>query len=128
MSTRAGHVASDFQPTPEAPEGYDSSGALVTATIDYLSAYYETSAHRELREIKAMVRKLAGAAPAPAPNAGTELLTAAEAATALRTSRRNLNRWIASGRLRAVKGGVGGSSRVLVPRAAVVEFLVALGG
>ena len=55
-----------------------------------------------------------------------ELLTAAEAAKALRTSRRNLNRWIASGRLQAVRGGAGGSSRVLVPKAAVAEFLAAL--
>lgn len=100
----------------------------MTATVDYLKAYYETSEQREIREIKAMVRKLAGAAAAPSPNAGTDLLTATEAATALRTSRRNLNRWIASGRLRAVKGGVGGSSRVLVPRAAIVEFLAVRGG
>jgi excisionase family DNA binding protein len=128
VSTRAGYVASDFEPTRDAPEGYDSSGALVTATVDYLKAYYETSEQREIREIKAMVRKLAGAAAAPSPNAGTDLLTATEAATALRTSRRNLNRWIASGRLRAVKGGVGGSSRVLVPRAAIVEFLAVRGG
>lgn len=51
------------------------------------------------------------------------LLTTDEAMRVLRTSRRNLYRWIAAGKLGAVRGGVGGSARVLVPRAAISEYL-----
>lgn len=130
-------MASDFTPTWAQPTGYDSSGAIVTATTDWLQAYAETPEQAELRALAAAVRDLA-ATRAPmsggasrqrerAAAAGLpELLTAAEAADVLRTSRRNLARWVSTGRLRAVKGGAGGSSRVLIPRAAVVEFLAAL--
>jgi excisionase family DNA binding protein len=44
------------------------------------------------------------------------LCTVAEAATALRSSTRTVRRLLATGRLRAAKLRLGGSSRVLVPR------------
>lgn len=40
-----------------------------------------------------------------------------EVATALRTSKRTVRRLIASGRLRVARLEIGGSSRVLIPRA-----------
>ena len=52
-----------------------------------------------------------------------ELLTTDEVVRVLRTSRRNLYRWISIGKLSAVKSGLGGSARILVPRAAIAAFL-----
>lgn len=51
------------------------------------------------------------------------LCTTDEAASILRCSRRCLYRWIAAGRLSAVKGGVAASARVLIPRTAIAAFL-----
>lgn len=52
------------------------------------------------------------------------LCTATESASALRTSTRTIKRMVASGRLRAAKLALGGSSRLLIPRAEL-ERLVA---
>jgi excisionase family DNA binding protein len=112
-----------FLPTWEQPIGVDASGAIAEGTADWLLAEYgdPDGAGRD--------------SPSPVPEAEwlsailTELpplLTAEEAASLLRTSRRNLQRWIASGRLRAIAGGVGGSSRVLVPRTEIARFLASL--
>jgi excisionase family DNA binding protein len=54
------------------------------------------------------------------------LLTTDEAREVLRTSRRNLYRWIATGRLHAVKTAAGTSGRVLVPRPSIEAYLRAL--
>lgn len=51
------------------------------------------------------------------------LATASEAATALRTSQRNLRRMIADGRIRAVRQRATGSSRTLISRAEIVRYL-----
>lgn len=51
------------------------------------------------------------------------MLTTDEAVGVLRTSRRNLYRWISAGKLRAVRSGAGGSSRVLIPRTSIAEYL-----
>ena len=56
------------------------------------------------------------------------LCTTDEAMRLLRTSRRTLYRWIAAGKIKAVKTGAGGSSRVHVPRAAIAEYLAGLEG
>jgi excisionase family DNA binding protein len=54
------------------------------------------------------------------------LLTTEEAREVLRTSRRNLYRWIATGRLHAVKTAAGTSGRVLVPKPSIEAYLRAL--
>jgi len=54
------------------------------------------------------------------------LVTVEELVTLLRTSRRQVYRLIASGRINAVKQSEGGSSRNLVPRAAVTNYLRSL--
>jgi excisionase family DNA binding protein len=51
------------------------------------------------------------------------LCTASEAAALLRTSPRNLRRWVADGRITGVHHIEGGSSRVLVPRASIESYL-----
>ena len=51
------------------------------------------------------------------------LVTTAEAIKVLRTTQRNLYRWIAIGKITAVKHGCGGSSRVLIPKPALVKYL-----
>ena len=51
------------------------------------------------------------------------MATAVEAANALRTSPRNLRRMIADGRLSAVRQRESGSSRVLVPRKSIEQYL-----
>lgn len=56
------------------------------------------------------------------------ILTAAEAMTLLRTSKRNLYRLVASGKLRAVRPTEAGSSRLLIPRASVESYLRRLDG
>lgn len=56
------------------------------------------------------------------------ILTAAEACNVLRTSRRNLSRLVASGRIHALRPSEGGSSKLLVPRASVESYLRALEG
>ncbi len=50
------------------------------------------------------------------------LCTTDEACSVLRCSRRHLYRLLSCGKLRAVKAGAG-ASRVLVPRAAVADYL-----
>lgn len=54
------------------------------------------------------------------------LATVFEIAQTLRMSARNVHRLVARGRLLAVRTGMGGSSRVLVPRAELVRFLSTL--
>ncbi len=56
------------------------------------------------------------------------LLTAAEATTVLRTSRRNLHRLVMAGRIQALRATESGSSRVLIPRAALEKYLRSLEG
>lgn len=56
------------------------------------------------------------------------LVTGAEAADALRVSRRTLARYVATGRLRALRADDAGSSRVLIPRSEVARFLRGLAG
>lgn len=56
------------------------------------------------------------------------LATANEAARALRTTPRNLRRMIAAGRITAVRSRESGSSRVLVPRAAIASYLASCAG
>jgi len=51
------------------------------------------------------------------------LSTARETAAVLRTSLRNLRRMIVDGRLHAVRARETGSSRVLIPRAAIERYL-----
>lgn len=54
------------------------------------------------------------------------LMTAHEAAAALRCSRRTLGRLAATGQLQARRAAHGGSSRLLVPREALAEYLARL--
>ena len=49
--------------------------------------------------------------------------TTDEAVSVLRCSRRCLYRWIAAGKIPAVKTGAGNSARVLIPRVAIADFL-----
>lgn len=115
----------------ENPVAYGPDGAIWTATEDWLLAEYGPRPQSSA-QIAAAVAAAVVAAPPKQRFAANDvagmpaLLTADEAATALRTSRRNLHRWIAAGRLRAVRGGSGGSSRVLVPRESIKEFLASL--
>ena len=51
-----------------------------------------------------------------------------EAYTVLRTTRRNIHRLVASGRLHAVRPAAGGSARLLVPRASIEQYLRRLEG
>jgi excisionase family DNA binding protein len=51
------------------------------------------------------------------------LATAAEAADTLRVSKRTLARYVATGRIKAIRGDDAGSSRVLIPRSEVERFL-----
>jgi excisionase family DNA binding protein len=46
-----------------------------------------------------------------------------EAYTVLRTTRRNIYRLVASGRLHAVRPAAGGSARLLVPRSSIETYL-----
>ena len=73
--------------------------------------------------------------PTPQPTWITEtieplpmLLTTAEAARALRMSTRNLRRLYNAGRIKTVRSCETGSSRVLVPRAAIAAYLRTLEG
>jgi excisionase family DNA binding protein len=63
---------------------------------------------------------------ADAVSALRPLATVNETCAVLRTSTRNLRRMIATGRLRAVRSRVGGSSRVLVPRVEIETYLRSL--
>jgi excisionase family DNA binding protein len=54
------------------------------------------------------------------------LVTTAEATKVLRTTQRNLYRWIAIGKITAVKDTCGGSTRVLIPKSALVKYLSGL--
>lgn len=54
------------------------------------------------------------------------ILTASEAAHALRTSARQLRRLIVAGRIGAMREHASGSSRVLVPRAEIGRYLRSL--
>lgn len=54
------------------------------------------------------------------------LCTTAEAAKALRTSRRNLYRLTSAGRIRAVRREHAGSSRLLIPRTEIERYLRSL--
>jgi excisionase family DNA binding protein len=56
------------------------------------------------------------------------LATVTETAKTLRMSARNVRRLVARGQLAVVRTGVGGSSRVLVARAEIARFLLALEG
>jgi excisionase family DNA binding protein len=51
------------------------------------------------------------------------LCTVPEAAEALRTSPRNVKRWIASGRLLAARVVRSGGSRVLIPRSSIESLI-----
>lgn len=51
------------------------------------------------------------------------LLTADEAANLLRSSRRQLNRWIAAGHLKAIKCGPQRGNKLLIPKTSIAEFL-----
>lgn len=53
-----------------------------------------------------------------------QLCTVAEAARALRTSPRNLKRWIASGKLLTARVVRRGGSPVLIPRASIEALLL----
>jgi excisionase family DNA binding protein len=57
-----------------------------------------------------------------------KILTAEEAVGALRTTRRNLSRLVASGRIHAVRPAEAGRSRLLIPRSSVEHFLRSLEG
>lgn len=56
------------------------------------------------------------------------LCTADEAAKVLRTSGRNLRRLIVAGRIQGIRACETGSSRVLVPRVAIENYLRSLTG
>lgn len=56
------------------------------------------------------------------------LVTTEEAVQVLRTTRRNLYRWLATGKIPSVKHGFGGSSRVLIPKPALVKYLRSIAG
>lgn len=56
------------------------------------------------------------------------LITTEEAVEVLRTTRRNLYRWLATGKIASVKHGFGGSSRVLIPKPALVKYLRSIAG
>jgi excisionase family DNA binding protein len=56
------------------------------------------------------------------------LATVAETCGVLRTSSRNLRRMIATGRLKAIRARERGSSRVLVPRVEIENYLRTLDG
>ena len=56
------------------------------------------------------------------------LITTDEAAKLLRTTRRNIYRQIELGRLHSVQQAHGGSSRHLIPRTAVGQYLRSLEG
>jgi len=56
------------------------------------------------------------------------LATAKETAAVLRTTPRNLRRHVIAGRITSVRAELGGSSRVLFPRAEVARFLRACVG
>lgn len=51
------------------------------------------------------------------------LVTASEAATALRTSTRTLRRMVVDGRIGALRAKEAGSSRVLIPRCEIESYL-----
>lgn len=55
------------------------------------------------------------------------LVTVAEAMTVLRTSRRNVYRLTATGRVKALRDQPAGSSRLLIPRSELARYLRALG-
>ena len=54
------------------------------------------------------------------------LVTTGEAIATLRTSKRNLYRLVAAGRLHAVRQAERGSSRLLIPRASIEKYLRSL--
>lgn len=56
------------------------------------------------------------------------LITTEEAVEVLRTTRRNLYRWLADGKIASVKHGFGGSARVLIPKPALVKYLRSIAG
>lgn len=56
------------------------------------------------------------------------IVTVEEAADVIRTTRRNLYRMVAAGRLHAVKAAEGGSGRLLIPRASLEKYLRRLDG
>ncbi len=56
------------------------------------------------------------------------LCTTAEAVSLLRTSRRNLYRMVARGRLNALRQESSGSSRLLFPRSELARFLRSMEG
>jgi len=57
-----------------------------------------------------------------------KILTSPEVQGVLRTSRRNLYRLVASGRIHAVRAAEGGSSRLLIPKTSLEKYLRALDG
>jgi excisionase family DNA binding protein len=56
------------------------------------------------------------------------MVTTSEATTLLRTSRRNLYRLVARGRLHAVRAAEAGSSPLLIPRSSLERYLRSLEG
>jgi len=57
-----------------------------------------------------------------------DLLTQRQAASLLQVSVRTIGRWRTEGRLESVRTGHGRQSRVLIPKAAILEFLTTFNG
>jgi excisionase family DNA binding protein len=91
-----------------------------TPGLDPLTALIRAAVRAELDLLRA---ELAAEQPAASPPRGPERLTIGEAARELRCSERQVRRLLATGRLRATKLAMGGSSRALIARAELDRLL-----
>lgn len=128
MSVRQGY-ADSWPPafSWSTPALYDERGVWCMASLDWLEARFGPPPKRQTPPARPAHAGAEGPPWAADALGGLPaVLTTDEAIGVLRTSRRNLYRWIAAGKLRAVRHGVGGSARVLIPRAAIAAYLTEL--